>query len=180
MAMNVENFMGHRIAAAMNKPSMRGYIRMLVFAPDWSLSNLRVLGKTVSGAIPYGKKELAHQEYAKYALRSAVLFAFVNEALQVTSGQPSIFEETGNDLLYADLGEGKKLQVSKQLAEVLSWFTGRGPLGVAEGKLSAPVKAIRDADSISEAIGNFAESTIPIGMKSGSLPGVFGFPYYEN
>ena len=187
MAMNVENFMGHRIAAAMNKPSMRGYIRTLIFAPDWSLSNLRVLGKTVtgvSGQLGYGKKELAYREYAKYALRSAILFAFVNEVLQITSGQPSIFEETGNDLLYADLGDGKKLQVSKQLAEVLSLFTGKGPVGVLEHKLSAPVKAYRDSDSAGEFIGNMAGATVPIGVKQaiegGTVAGSFGFPYYDS
>ena len=183
MAMNVENFMGHRIAAALNKPSMRGYIRLLVFAPDWSLSNLRVLGKSVSGLVPYGKPELAHREYAKYALRSAVLFAMVNEILQVTNGQPSIFEESGNDLLYADLGDGKKMQISKQLAEVISAIIN-GPLHVAEHKLSAPVKAIRDADSVGEFAGNMAESAIPIGVKqgvtSGNVWGSLGMPYYEN
>ena len=183
MAMNVENFMGHRVAAAMNKPSMRGYIRMLIFAPDWSLSNLRVLGKTVSGAVPFGKAELAHREYAKYALRSAILFAFVNEVLQVTSGQPSIFEESGNDLLYADLGDGKKLQASKQLAEVLSLFTGRGPAGVIEHKLSAPVKAYQNADSASEFVGNMLGAAVPIGVKQtlegGTMAGSLGFPYYD-
>jgi hypothetical protein len=182
MAMNVENFMGHRIAAALNKPSMRGYIRLLVFAPDWSLSNLRVLGKTVSGAVPIGKSELAHREYAKYALRSAILFAAVNEILQVTAGKPSIFEETGNDLLYADLGDGKKMQASKQLAEVLSAVIN-GPMHVAEGKLSAPVKAYRESDSVGEFIGNFAEKAVPIGVgqtiKEGNAWNVFGVPLYD-
>ena len=187
MAMNVESFMGHRIAAALNKPSMRGYIRTLIFAPDWTTSNLRVLGKSVSGAVPIGKDELAHGQYLMYALRAAVLFAWTNEVLQLTSGQKSILEERGNELLYANLGDGKVMQTSKQVAEVLSLFTGDGPVGVLGHKLSAPVKAIRDADSVGEAVGNFAESAIPIsvqvGMEQGfdsAVKGAVGFPVYKN
>ena len=180
MAMNVENFMGHRIAAALNKPSMRGYIRMLVFAPDWSLSNLRVLGKTVSGAVPIGKKELAHREYAKYAIRSAILFAAVNEILQTTSGQRSIFEESGTDLLYADLGDGKKMQISKQLAEVMSAIIN-GPMHVAESKMSMPLKAYRDSDSVGEFVGEGLKSSVPISVgqaAQGNFAGSFGVPIY--
>ena len=186
MAMNVENFMGHRIAAAMNKPSMRGYIRLLVFAPDWSLSNLRVMGKAFTGLVPGGKKELAHAEYARYALRSAVLFATINETLQMVAGQPSMLQESGHDLLYADLGEGRKLQISKQLAEFFEWVMD--PMHTAGKKLSNPVKSIRDANTAGEAVGNFLEGGIPITVKQmlnsnnvlGATSGAMGVPYYTD
>lgn len=46
MAMNVRSHMGHRIGAALNKSSTRGFIRMLVFSPDWcSVSTTRAMTK---------------------------------------------------------------------------------------------------------------------------------------
>ena len=185
MAMNVQNHMGHRIAAAMNKPSMRGYIRMLVFAPDWSTSNVRVIGKAFSGMVPLGKKELAHREYAKYALRSAVLFAFINEITQQMAGQGSIFDEEGTDLMYANIGNGKKLQYSKQLAEVMSLVI-HGPLHVATGKIGTLPQALTHTDSLGDFVGFGLERSTPIALKqiiknpSSGISGILGVPVYED
>jgi len=190
MAMNVENFMGHRIAAAMNKPSMRGYIRMLIFAPDWSLSNARVAAKGLAAMFPGASKifgkELASREYAKYALRSAVMFAFINEVLQQAAGQGSILDESGTDLMYANLGGGKKAQVSKQLSEVVS--LGIHGLGhYLRNKVSAPLHSALESDSVGEFAETWLGRSMPIGVARtiedpvGGLTGtVLGVPVYND
>jgi len=157
MAMNVENFMGHRIAAALNKPSMRGYIRMLVFAPDWTTSNMRVLGKALHTA------DAAHEEYMKYAVRSALLFAFVGEVLQQASGQGSLFDSKDlYDVLHPDLGDGKQITISKQTSEVPLILSDI--LKYAPNKLGTLPKMMME-DSAWGAAKFGVESSLPIGLR---------------
>jgi len=188
MAMNVQSHMGHRIAAALNKPSTRGYIRMLVFAPDWSLSNFRVITKAGTGALgKLGVKQLddlATPEYVAYSIRSALLFAFIGEALQQSSGQGSIFDDSLKDALRPDLGDGKQMEISKQLAEVVR-IGIYGPAHVLGHKLGTLPKSLAHTDSIGDYLGFWGESSIPIGMRQVAqnpelgLAGILGAPIYE-
>ena len=190
MAMNVQSHMGHRIAAAINKPSMRGFIRMLVFAPDWSLSNARVLGKAVTGvagkAGVKGLDDLASREYAKYAIRSAVYFAMIAETLQQVSGQGSIFDDELKDALRPDLGNGKQLELSKQMSEVFRIFI-HGPLHVANHKMGTLPKSFNHTDSLGDYAAFWGDSFIPItartyrdnGDLGAAVSGGVGYPVYE-
>ena len=182
MAMNVDNHMGHRFAAALNKPSMRGYIRMLVFAPDWTLSNARVIMKAPFGM--YGKtklpganyvKDLATPEYMAYSLRSAMLFAFIGEALQQSMGQGSIFDDDIKDALRPDLGDGKEMEISKQLTEVIRMMPWvYGPAYVLSHKLGTlPVVLASD-----DPLGEFLQRSVPISMQQKSISGALGVPIY--
>lgn len=183
MAMNVNNRMGHRLAAALNKPSTRGYIRMLVFAPDWTLSNMRVMGKAVTGFAPMGRKELAHSEYLKYAARSAFLFAMLGEVLQQVAGEGSFIEhmEEGKGLR-PQLGDNKELEISKQLTEVFHMLAD--PLDAAYRKSSMPVKVATESEGVMDALTRIGESSLPItgrqmarDFESG-LKGAMGMPEY--
>jgi hypothetical protein len=167
MAMNVQNRIGHRFAAALNKPSMRGYVRMLVFAPDWSFSNMRVIGKSLD------VKDKAHPLYMSYALRSALLFAFAAEALQQTAGQGSIFDDDLKDALRPDLGDGKQMEISKQLAEVVRIFI-HGPAHVALHKMGTLPKTIMADDPLGEFLGRSIPISLQQGIKEGGEAGVSG------
>ncbi len=175
MAMNVRGHMGHRIAAALNKPTTRGYIRMLVFAPDWSLSNLRVITKSLDVT------DKGQSEYLKYTIRSALLFAFIAEALQQSAGEGSIFDDSLKDALRPDIGGGQQIELSKQLAEVLRIFI-HGPGHVVGHKSGTLVKSLDHTDSISDYLGFIAESSTPIGVRqgfeTGNWAGTFGMPMY--
>jgi hypothetical protein len=168
MAMNVRNHMGHRIAAALNKPSTRGYIRMLVFAPDWTLSNMRVIGKVVD------VKDKAHSQYVAYTIRSALLFAFVAETLQQTAGQGSIFDDNLADALRPDLGDDKQMEISKQLAEVIRLGI-YGPMHVLGHKLGTLPKSLEHTDSWKDYIGFWLKSSIPISAQTYMDQGDPGF-----
>jgi hypothetical protein len=175
MAMNVRGHMRHRIAAALNKPTMRGYVRMLVFAPDWTLSNMRVIGKIVDG------KDKAHAEYVRYSIRSALLFAFIGEALQQSAGEGSLFDDSLKDALRPDIGGGQQIELSKQMAEVLR-IGIHGPVHVMEHKSGTLVRSLGHTDSISDYLGFWGSSSLPIGVKqgldTGSWSGTFGMPVY--
>ena len=176
MAMNVRGHMKHRIAAALNKPTMRGYVRMLIFAPDWTFSNLRVIGKIAD------HRDKAHSEYLKYSIRSALLFAFVGEVLQQSSGEGSIFDDSLKDALRPDIGGGKQMEVSKQLSEVIR-IGIHGPVHSLSHKLGTLPKSMDHTDSISDYLGFWMESTIPIGVKqgieTGNIAGTLGAPIYN-
>jgi hypothetical protein len=193
MAMNVQSKIAHRFAAALNKPSMRGYIRMLVFAPDWTLSNARVIGKAATGI--YGKtklpgakhlEDLATPEYMAYALRSAILFAFVGEALQQTAGQGSIFDDDIKDALRPDLGDGKQMEISKQLTEVIRMMPWvHGPGHVLAHKMGTLPKGIIESDTLGEFLMYGLKSSVPISLQqymdtgdSTSFYGAAGIPVY--
>ena len=190
MAMNVQSNMGHRIAAALNKPSMRGYIRMLVFAPDWTLSNARVIGKGASGLYSKSRKlpgakaleDYATPEYMAYSIRSALLFAFVAETLQQASGQGSIFDDSLKDALRPDLGDGKQMEISKQLSEVIRIFI-HGPGHVGKHKMGTLPKSLEHTDSIGEYLEFWGESSLPIGIRQAieneEVSGVLGVPIYK-
>lgn len=186
MAMNVQNNMGRRIAQALNRSTSREMIRWLVFAPDWSLSNLRVLGKVLDVSDP------GHQAYLAYAIRSAVLFAMIGEGLQQMNGQGSLFDrDPGDDTrewikkaLRPDLGGGKQVELSKQLSEVLR-IGIHGPWHVMRHKLGTLPKSIIEADTYGEILQNFGGYSVPIGVQqtykdpSLGLWGVAGAPIYD-
>ena len=176
MAMNVRGHMKHRLAAALNKPSTRGYIRMLVFAPDWSLSNFRVIAKNLD------VKDKAHSEYMRYAARSAILFAFVAETLQQTAGQGSIFDDSLKDALRPDLGGGKQMEISKQLAEVLR-IGIHGPWHVFSHKMGTLPKSLIESDDLEEFVKYWGNASIPIGVKQAieneDVSGILGAPIYN-
>ena len=174
MAMNVENKMGHRIAAALNKPSMRGYIRMLIFAPDWTVSNLRVMGKSLD------IKDQAHAEYLKYAIRSSVLYAMIAEGLQQVSGNGSVFDnEDAAAMLLPKIGDGNVMEFSKQFAEFLR-LPIEGPQRFLTNKRSSLLKSFDHTDSFGDYAMGAASQFKPIAMgqaaQTGNWEGVFGVP----
>ena len=180
MAMNVQSAMGHRLAAALNRPTTREYIRMAIFAPDWTFSNFRVIAKNFMPG-----KEISRDSYNAYLIRSALLFAFIGEALQQSAGQGSLFDDSLADALRPDLGDGKQVELSKQFSEVLRLGI-YGPEHVLTHKLGTLPKALMEANSLSDIPGEFAKQVAPISLSQGiqngpeaAISGMLGVPIYD-
>ena len=102
----------------MLKPGSRGYMQQFLFAPDWTISNFRIIAKSMPGfeADP-NKRRL----YQYYALKAALTFAVAGNLLNYMFSGHSILENT--DPTRIDLGNGEVLTFSKQLMEPLHWIT---------------------------------------------------------
>ena len=116
MAMNVKNNMMHRVGSAMASHSGRRAMQMLIFAPDWSLANIRIQAKAFPGM---NSKKDVRRLYQYYMARGAVMFALFAEAIQQASGEGSVFDNPFPlGWMRPKLGEGMRIEWSKQLAEV--------------------------------------------------------------
>jgi len=94
------------------------------------------------------------------------------------AGEGSIFDDKGEDMLFASLGNGKRMQISKQTAEVAKWMMH--PLQSAYHKSSTPVKLITESDSIGEFFSGALSASAPIGVKQAisqnTVAGILGVP----
>ena len=155
---------------------------MLVFAPDWSYSNMAVLAKAARGILPGGKDELARELYIKYAIRSALLYAMVGEGIQQTAGKGSLFDnhkEMGPEgWLRPQVGDGKYAMISKQFSEVV--HAAFDP-SILRHKSSGFVKALG-----AENAGDVLSNVTPIAMSevgrsgTGGISSVLGVPIRRN
>ena len=114
----IENPFFKKAAQTMLKPGSRGYMQQFLFAPDWTISNFRIISKSMPGfeADP-NKRRL----YQYYALKAALTFAVAGNLLNYMFSGHSILENT--DPTRIDLGNGEVLTFSKQLMEPLHWIT---------------------------------------------------------
>jgi len=125
----------------------RRWLNMFLFAPDWTISNIRIIGKTFTGAPaasrafyqkmvkgenwddPKAKEILAAwQMYGGYTARAgiytsalwwAVTSAFSNEKPTVDGLWDFWFGEQSGKL---DLGDGESMVISKQIAEPIHFI----------------------------------------------------------
>ena len=99
-------------------PGSRGYMQLLMFAPDWTISNIRIIAKSLPG---FEADEAARRLYQYYFLRAAVTYAAAGTALNYAFSGKSLLENT--DPTRIDLGNGEVLTFSKQLMEPFHWIT---------------------------------------------------------
>jgi hypothetical protein len=125
----------------------RRWLNLGLFAPDWTISNIRIIGKTFTG-LPAVSKALAKRVqkgnwegdpeaeavvkawnmYAMYAMRAGVttsaMYWVMSEAF--SDKEPSM--EGLADFWYGDnshkldLGNGESMVISKQIAEPIHWI----------------------------------------------------------
>ena len=125
-----ETKLSREIAFGLTGRQGRSLAQLILFAPDWTLSNIRVALKAVPGANKNTPISRIHQAY----MLRAMIYHFVawNSVNVALTGQ-HIWEN--DDPTSADLGNGYKIVTSKQLGEVYHWFndpmkTGLNKLGV--------------------------------------------------
>ena len=118
IAMNTNNPVLKNIAMSAFNPGSRGWLQLLFFAPDWTIANIRIIGKAVPGITK--DPDLA-RIYQMYALRAALYYATIGTALNyMFSGHSQL---DNKDPTRIDLGNGEVITFSKQLMEPLHWVT---------------------------------------------------------
>ena len=113
---NVESPLMKKIAGTALTPSGRRVLQLMMFAPDWTLSNFRILYKALPGL---NKDPVARKLYQAYAIRAGLIYATLGSALQYIFTGKSLFEN--KDPTKIDLGNGDTMVFSKQMMEPLHW-----------------------------------------------------------
>ena len=97
-------------------PKGRRYQQLLLFAPDWTTANFRVLSRTMPGL---NKNPMSRKLYQAYALRASIILATGGSALNYMFTGKMLWEN--DDPTRIDLGNGKSLTLSKQFFEPFHW-----------------------------------------------------------
>ena len=100
------------------QPGSRGYMQLLMFAPDWTISNLRIIGKSLPA---FENSTDARRLYGYYFAKAAITFAVAGSILNYIFSGKSILEN--KDPTRIDMGDGNVLTFSKQLMEPFHWIT---------------------------------------------------------
>jgi len=126
------------LAATAISPSKRRNANMVLFAPDWTLANLRVafrglgFGKDLAQKIIKGKyKSLTVKEKAQFKMYNGYLVRATASTAMLAYMMHELFADEDDEFdlkefLYTgrlSLGQGQEMVVSKQLAEGMHWLT---------------------------------------------------------
>ena len=137
------------LAAEMLPVNKRRWLNLGLFAPDWTIANIMIVGKTFTGAYKYSKeflkafhrgdtvawrskegKELlkAWNMYAAYSMRAGIYTSAMWWLItdKFSSEEPT-FEKwwdfwAGEQSGKLDLGNGESMVISKQIAEPVHWI----------------------------------------------------------
>ena len=112
-------------------PRGRQLMQMALFAPDWTISNIRILWGAVPG---FGRRLFAPDKvtpkdilHTNYAMRGAMWWATVGNVLNLGyTGRP-IWEN--DDPTMIDMGDGRRITFSKQFFEPFNWIEDPGKTG---------------------------------------------------
>lgn len=100
------------------RPGSRGYMQLLMFAPDWTISNIRIIAKSLPA---FEADPDLRRLYQYYFLRAALIYAAAGTAMNYAFSGQSLLENT--DPTRINLGDGQVLTFSKQLMEPFHWIT---------------------------------------------------------
>ena len=116
IADGVQNKLGRDLALAVTSAKGRQFMQIMMLAPDWTVATTRAMVKAIPGV---SRREISalHQGYV---VRSAIMYAVMADGLnQYYFGAP-LLGERGPD--HGDLGDGRKLQLSKHFMEPIHWL----------------------------------------------------------
>jgi len=118
LAMDNSNPMLQRLATTAFRPSSRGWLQLALFAPDWTIANIRIIAKSLPG---FEKDPELRRLYQAYAINAAIAYATIGTGLNyIFSGHSQL---DNKDPTRIDLGNGDVLTFSKQLMEPFHWIT---------------------------------------------------------
>jgi hypothetical protein len=196
LAMNVENKYGNAIAHQFASPSGRQHMQAMMFAPDWTASQIRVFYKAFANKDP-----ISRSLYQQYQYGGLLMMFTAMDALNVAFSGHHIWEN--KDVSTVDLGNGQRLSLSKQYFEPAKWIWK--PQQSAMNKLSTGVRSGIEwgtgqkylryggmAPPIESNLGHFGSKLMPIWAQSGvqaasegslqgaksGVAGLLGFPIY--
>jgi hypothetical protein len=119
----------------MYAPGSRGFMQLLMFAPDWTISNIRILGKAIPS---FENNSDARRLYGYYFARAAIMYGTLGTAMNYIFSGHSQLEN--KDPTRIDLGNGDVLTFSKQLMEPFHWITD--PQSTAIKKIGSLPKTV--------------------------------------
>jgi len=146
----------------------RRWLNLGLFAPDWTISNIRIIARTITG-MPRMSKALtkriqkgdwegipeaqavvkAWNMYAAYSLRAGVytsaLWYAMTKAFSTEEPEMGDFWDfwTGENSGKLDLGDGESMVISKQIAEPIHWL--QHPMHTFMNKTSVVPKTALEA-----------------------------------
>jgi len=118
-------------------PGSRGYMQLLMFAPDWTISNVRIIGKSLPA---FESDPALRRMYQYYFARAALTYAAAGSALNYIFSGHSLLDNV--DPTRIDLGNGEVLTFSKQLMEPFHWITD--PAGTGLKKIGAVPRVVTE------------------------------------
>ena len=142
---------GRDLAMAAFNPSSRKAMQVLMFAPDWTTANIRVLLKAIPGQARNKRVARMHQYYAA---RGALFFATAGSAINMMFTGKPIWEN--EDPTTIDMGDGRKMTFSKQFVEPWHWVDNPGKTLINKGGI-LPKTAIELAKGIEYFSGNTSD-----------------------
>ena len=107
-----------QLAQTTMSPGSRGYMQLLMFAPDWTISNVRIIAKSLPA---FESDPGLRRMYQYYFARAALTYAAAGSALNYIFSGHSLLDNV--DPTRIDLGNGQVLTFSKQLMEPFHWIT---------------------------------------------------------
>lgn len=116
---------GRDLALAAFNPGGRQTMQLAMFAPDWTISNIRVLLKAIPGQARNKRVNRLHQYYAA---RGALFFATAGSAINMLYTGKPIWEN--EDPTRIDMGDGRQMIFSKQFVEPWHWLEKPGQTAI--------------------------------------------------
>jgi len=140
LAQGIENKMMRDLATKVTAPNARKWAQIMLFAPDWTVSNIRVAGKgltlnsrkvlnrtgnmfNIEGLKNIETDEVARKMYTSYMVRSLMYYAIMGTALQCMWGDDCHPVWENKDMARVDRGNGESMMFFKQFTEFWHWFT---------------------------------------------------------
>jgi hypothetical protein len=119
-ANDIDNRFGREMALAATSPTGRKLMQILLLAPDWTVSTAR----SFLGALPGMGNAETRAMHRGYVVRAGLLYLTVADTLNVAFSGHHFWEN--EDPTMVDLGDGRKLQLSKHFMEPIHWLTQTG------------------------------------------------------
>lgn len=183
IADEVNSKVGRNLALAVTSPQGRRFMQIAMLAPDWTVSTARSLIKAIPGV---SRREIAalHQGYV---VRSMLAYLTVANALNYNFTGHSIFQN--EDWTYVDMGDGRKMQVSKHFMEMFHWLQhpGTQALNKLGYVFKEPIEQATKKEYLNEkgsppmknrlthALSGFGPITGQQAYQNGSVPAISGF-----
>jgi hypothetical protein len=142
IAEGTKSKLGRDIAMAAFNPNARKWLQLGLFAPDWTIANVRVLLKAIPGVAKNKRITRMHQYYAA---RGALFFATAGSAINILYTGKPIWEN--EDPTMVDMGDGRRMTFSKQFVEPFHWVDSPGKTFINKGGI-LPKTAIELAKGI--------------------------------
>jgi hypothetical protein len=192
VATDTESHVMRKLGTGALNSNSRKVLQLLMFAPDWTAATFRSLAK----AMPGGTDEVTAQLHRRYAVKSAIYYLTVANAVNYALSGHDVF--SNKDPTRIEFGDGRTMQFAKHETEPLEWL--RHPVETGLGKAATipaavlKIKDIHDRNkawkkpipSPEEDVQALAPSLVPIslqqyiqnGLDENTIAGLLGFPIY--